>query len=77
MSRMIFCSKLQKEAQGFDVPPYPGALGQRIYESISQEAWQQWREQQIKYINEYRLNMLDAGAHTLLEKEMTQFLFGE
>ena len=36
--RMIQCVKLQREAEGLDFPPYPGALGKRIYEEVSKEA---------------------------------------
>jgi len=38
MARMVQCIKLGKEAEGLDFPPYPGALGQRIWESVSKEA---------------------------------------
>lgn len=58
-------------------PPFPGELGQRIYKEISQETWQQWLNHQTMLINEYRLNMLEPEAKTLLIKEMKKFLFGE
>ena len=32
---MVFCVKLKRELPGLDAPPWPGALGQRIYEHIS------------------------------------------
>jgi len=34
--------KLKREAEGFDVPPYPGELGKRIYENVSKAAWIGW-----------------------------------
>lgn len=77
MSRMIFCHKLQKQAQGLEKPPYPGELGQRIYDSISDEAWQAWVNHQKMLINEYRLNLLDAAAKQKLRTEMEKFLFGD
>ena len=77
MSRMIYCEKLKKDAEGFEKPPYPGELGERICQHISKEAWQQWQKRQIMYINEYRLNMLDPEAQGLLEKEMEKFLFSD
>ncbi len=40
--RTVFCTLLKKEAPGLKAPPYPGALGQRIFNEISQEAWSQW-----------------------------------
>src|SRR3990172_6137218 len=40
--RMVFCVKLQQELPGLDAPPWPGPLGQRIYEQVSEEAWMMW-----------------------------------
>src|SRR5207237_5750701 len=39
MARMVKCVKLGREAEGLAFPPYPGALGQRIWENVSKEAW--------------------------------------
>jgi Fe-S cluster biosynthesis and repair protein YggX len=75
MSQTVFCQKLQKEAEALERPPYPGELGQRIYANISKEAWQQWLNRQTMFINEYRLNMLDAQARAFLASEMEKFLF--
>lgn len=77
MSRTLFCTKLQHEAEGLEYAPYPGALGQRIYEHISQPAWKAWINHQTMLINEYRLNLIDPKAREYLEKEMEKFLFGE
>jgi Fe-S cluster biosynthesis and repair protein YggX len=73
--RMVFCQKLQQEAPGLERVPYPGALGKRIYEEISLEAWQQWLKQQTLLINENRLNVLHPDTRVFLEKEMKAFLF--
>ncbi|MBN9286473.1 MAG: oxidative damage protection protein [Gammaproteobacteria bacterium 39-13] len=73
--RMVFCQKLQKEAPGLTRVPYPGPLGQRIFESICMEAWQQWLQQQTLLINENRLNVLDPKSRSFLENEMQKFLF--
>lgn len=73
--RIVFCQKLKKEAPGLTRVPYPGPLGQKIYDSICQEAWQQWLRQQTILINENRLNLLDPKARSLLESEMVKFLF--
>ena len=76
MSRTVPCAKLGKEAAGLAFAPYPGALGKRIYESISAEAWEQWKAHQTMLINEKRLSMLDPAARKYLEGEMEKFLFG-
>ena len=35
MSRVVHCVKLNREAEGLERAPYPGALGQRILENVS------------------------------------------
>ena len=42
MARTVFCVKLGQEAEGLERPPLPGALGKRIFENVSKEAWQEW-----------------------------------
>lgn len=77
MTRMVNCIKLGKEAEGLERPPYPGEMGQRLYENVSKEAWQQWLQQQTILINEYRLSVIDPKAREFLEGEMEKFFFGE
>ncbi len=77
MTRMIYCAKLKKEAEGLAKPPMPGEKGQRIYEHISKEAWQMWVQHQTMLINEYRLSAIDPKARQFLMQEMEHFLFGE
>ena len=76
MSRNIQCVKLNKEAEGMDFAPYPGDLGQRIFDSISKEAWQMWMNHQTMLINERQLSMIDPEARSYLAGEMEKFLFG-
>ncbi len=75
MSRTIFCTFLQRDAKGQEFQLYPGELGKRIYNEISQEAWQQWMSKQTMLINEKKLNMMNPDDRNLLEKEMVSFLF--
>lgn len=77
MSHRVNCVKLGKEADGLDRVPYPGDLGQRIYENVSKEAWQQWMGQQTILINEYRINVMDPKGRAFLEEQMEKFFFGE
>jgi Fe-S cluster biosynthesis and repair protein YggX len=76
MTRMVRCVLLQSEAPGLDRPPYPGPLGQRIFENVSKQAWSQWVNQQTMLINEYRLTPIDPKARKFLETEMEKFFFG-
>jgi Fe-S cluster biosynthesis and repair protein YggX len=75
--RLIFCTKLKKDAEGLPQPPIPGEMGKRIYNEICIEAWAQWKHHQTMLINEYRLSMIDPKARTYLLEEMKNFLFGD
>lgn len=75
MSRMVFCQLLKKDAPGLESPPYPGELGQQIFENISNEAWTQWLNQLTMIINENRLNTADPRHLQLIEQQMQNFLF--
>ena len=77
MTRMVHCVKLGKEAEGLEAPTYPGELGQRIFEQVSKEAWQQWLGRQTILINEYRITPVDPKARKFLEEEMEKFFFGD
>lgn len=77
MSRTVKCVLLDKEAEGMDYAPYPGELGQRIYDNVSKEAWQRWVAHQTTLINEYRLTPIEPDARKFLETEMEKFFFGE
>jgi Fe-S cluster biosynthesis and repair protein YggX len=77
MSRMVDCVKMGEKLEGLDFAPFPGELGQKIFESVSKEAWKQWMAQQTILINEYRLSSLDPKARTFLQEEMQKFLFND
>jgi Fe-S cluster biosynthesis and repair protein YggX len=75
MSRTVHCILLDTEAEGLDRMPYPGDLGQRIYDNVSKAAWQQWLNHQTMLINEYRLSPIEPKARKFLEEEMEKFFF--
>lgn len=77
MSRTVHCIKLGREAEGLKTPPYPGELGKRIFENVSQQAWQMWLSHQTMLINEYHLTPVEPKARKFLEEEMEKFFFGE
>ena len=77
MTRSVQCVKLNKEAEGLKVAPYPGELGRRIFENVSQQAWKMWLSHQTMLINEYRLTPIEPKARKFLEEEMEKFFFGQ
>ena len=76
-TRVIQCVVLKREAEALEAPPHPGELGERIFESVSQEGWQKWLEQLTMIINEYGLSTADPRSMELIEQHMVGFLFGE
>jgi Fe-S cluster biosynthesis and repair protein YggX len=77
VTRTVNCIKLGQEGEGLKMPPYPGELGQRIFENVSMQAWQQWLQHQTMLINEYRLTPIEPKDRKFLEDEMEKFFFGD
>jgi len=77
MSRKVQCIYLKKEADGMDFAPYPGPLGQRLFDNVSKEAWKHWVAHQTMLINENRLTPIDPTHRKFLEGELEKFFFGE
>ena len=75
--RMVNCAKLGKELPGLNRPPFGGALGKRVFENISQQAWALWQDQSTLLINHYGLNLRDPAAQKFLMEQLEQFFFGE
>jgi Fe-S cluster biosynthesis and repair protein YggX len=75
--RTVQCVKLQQELPGLETPPWPGELGQRIYDHVSAQAWKQWEERQKMILNEYRLLPWQKEAQELIAKHLEDFFFGE
>ena len=75
--RNVKCVKLQRELPGLDETPWPGELGQRIYDNVSQEAWTLWEERMKMILNEYRLMPWQKEAQTMMAQQMEDFFFGE
>ena len=74
---MVMCSKLGRELPGLPYKPFNNALGQRIYDSISQDAWTEWIEHSKRIVNEYRLDLTDKKSHQVLQEQCETFLFGD
>lgn len=77
MPRMVHCVKFNAELPGLERPPFSGPLGQRIFENVSQQAWQLWPAQQTLIINHYGLSLGDPNAQRILMQQMEDFFFGE
>lgn len=75
MSRIVHCAKLDKDLPGLDTVPFPGELGQRIFDNVSAEAYDLWKPHLTTIINHYGLNPADPETRQMLRKEMESFFF--
>ena len=75
MGKIVKCIKLGQDLEGLDFNPIPGELGERILNSVSKEAWQNWLKQQTIIINENRLNLADAAARQYLRQQLEYYFF--
>jgi Fe-S cluster biosynthesis and repair protein YggX len=73
---MVMCKKFGKLMPAMTWKPYNNALGQRIYDEVSQDAWKMWTETAKMILNEYRLNLASPEAQKLLFEQCEKFFFG-
>ena len=74
---VVDCAKLGREEIALDKPPFPGPLGDRVFNEISKQAWGLWQQQSTILINHYGLNLADPRSHDFLFEQMEEFFFGE
>lgn len=76
MTHMVNCVKLGRELPGLEKPPFPGELGERLFNNVSAEAWEMWKDEQVLIINHYGLVLADANARRFLMNQLEAFFFG-
>lgn len=54
--------------------PYGGELGEQIREQICQSCWQRWQEEEVRIINELRLNFMKPESQEILTTKLREFL---
>jgi Fe-S cluster biosynthesis and repair protein YggX len=74
---IVHCVKLGKDLPGLEETPFDHPLGQRIYDNVSKQAWDMWREHLKMIINEFRLNPATLEAQEMILKQMEAYFFGE
>ena len=73
--RMVMCRILKKLLPGLKRPPYRNELGQKIFDEVSQEAWNRWLQESVRLINTYRIDLSDSAAQKFMFKQ-TAVYFG-
>ncbi len=75
--RMVDCVKYKRQLPGLTKPPFPGILGQKVYEHVSQRGWALWPEQERILINHYSMSLVDPQTQGVLLNAMDEFFFGD
>jgi Fe-S cluster biosynthesis and repair protein YggX len=72
---MVLCRKLGKELPGLKRIPFRNELGQRLYNEVSQEAWDTWLKESVTFINTYRVDLASNEGQKFMVKQ-TAIYFG-
>ena len=76
MPRMVMCAKLKQELEGLDRKPWPGELGERVYASISKDAWKLWLGELTIFLNETRIDPTAPASQKAVAARMEAYFFG-
>lgn len=74
MTSSIQCSRCELQKPPQPTKPFAGADSERIQQSVCAECWAEWKEEEVRTINELRLNFIDPAAQTILRTRMLSFL---
>jgi Fe-S cluster biosynthesis and repair protein YggX len=74
---MVECVKLNQTLEGLEKPPFKGPLGQRVFDTISKQAWRSWLEHSKMLINEYRLDLVSEHGQKIWMTELEKYFFGD
>lgn len=71
---VVFCKKYGREMPALSEAPLKGPIGEIIKNNVSEAAWLEWVEAQMKIINEERLDLSDIAAQKRLFSQMIDYL---
>ena len=75
--RMVMCIKLGRELPGLKSPPMPGEIGKKVFEQVSQQAWNEFVEYFKMVINEYRLDLTNPMADQIFQQKAEEYFFSD
>jgi Fe-S cluster biosynthesis and repair protein YggX len=67
--RTVHCRLLKRDLPGLERPPFRNELGQKIYDGVSKEGWQQWLKDSVKFINTYRVDLASTEGQKFMAKQ--------
>ncbi len=75
--RLVKCVKFGVDLPGMTRKPFNDDFGQRLFDHVSQDAWNLWLKEMTKIINEYRLSMAKPAHQDYLRAYMKHYFFAE
>lgn len=73
-SGAFMCRKTGRPGHKLGRPPFKGAVGEWIFENISEQTWQEWIKQGTKVINELRLDLSREQDSDTYDRYMREYL---
>jgi Fe-S cluster biosynthesis and repair protein YggX len=73
-NHIVHCIKLDKDAPGLKAPPFSNELGQYIHANVSKEAWDEWLQESVRYINTYRVDLSSREGMEFMFKQLRIWL---
>ncbi len=71
---MVSCSRCGRKAAGLERAPLPGEAGARVLAGTCAACWQEWKDEQVRQINEHGLSPVDPEHYRRLIETMDGFL---
>lgn len=72
--KTVICRKYGEELEAMQTPPFPNPLGEKLQQSVSKKAWDEWLAHQTMLINENHLSLLEPEAKAFLTEQREKFL---
>ncbi len=69
----LTCSHCNKLGEQLPKPPIAGELGQRVYESVCQDCWNEWKTVSMRLVNHYGLRPADPEDRKKIYVFMREF----
>ncbi len=70
----VTCRRCGESKPALTRAPVPGGDGALILEQVCADCWSDWREEEVRTINELRLNFMDPESQRILRERMLGFL---
>ena len=77
MARTVQCVKLGREPEGLEKAPFKGELGEKVFQTVSKDAWRMWLEHSKMIINEFRLDLTSEQGQRVWMSALERFFYGD